>query len=63
MYARTQETIDAILTRNLENTAESSPALLHYNFSHSGTPPQSTFRVHFTYENGPIKTFDGRKWN
>lgn len=60
MYERTQETIDAILKRNLENTAPASPAMVSYSIHPHG---DHGWMVQFLYDNFDIKVFDGRKWS
>lgn len=61
MYQRTQERHDEIMARHESESKGAGPELLHYNFSHHGTPPTRTFAVHFNYDNC-IKTFDGKQW-
>lgn len=60
MYERTQETIDAILKRNLENTAPASPAMISHVVKSIGDHGHI---VIFNYDNWTHKTYDGRKWS
>lgn len=70
MYERTQERIDEIIARNLENTAPASPALINHEVYSLGDHGHA---VQFNYgilsEDGrvkqvnSIKTYDGRKWS
>lgn len=70
MYTHTQDRIDQIIKRNLENTAETTPALINHEVYPIGDHGHA---VQFNYgtlnEDGrvkqlhSVKTFDGRKWS
>lgn len=67
--SHTQERIDEIITRNLENTAEATPALIGYRVF---SPSEHIHMVEFSYNEIEIgkmninmthKTFNGRTWS
>lgn len=68
MYVRTQETIDAIIARNLENTAPSVPALTSY-FVKSIGDHEHIVRFFYEEQINPFvtaeseRTFNGRTWS
>lgn len=64
LYTHTQDRIDQIIARNLENVAPASPAIVHHICIKDG----DNWTVEF-YGDTPtsydvfLKQFDGRKWS